>query len=455
LRKMKKMIFVVLRKNNLKVQCLLMKDKNPDAFQLLTELPEESTITVSGEITKALQQIESCDVHQFEIAIQDIVVLSVAKPLPFLIANANEILTSDENKEQPDDIENIRLKVPRATRLENRWLDLRATNNYIIVQLRSALINAIRRIALDEEGFIEVSTPKIIPAISESGSSAFQLKYFGRDAYLAQSPQLYKQMLINGGLQGVFEVGPVFRAEHSLTYRHLCEFTGIDLELSIEPTEDHYSLAKTIWSILFRSFEAFYTQNQPLVEHILGETSAGKPVIPEEPIIIDFCQGAELLDAAGFPQSKSEDIGAINEKELGRIVKEKYNTDLFVLINYPSAARPFYTMVDSTVDEQGNRIYAKYSKSYDFILRGGEILSGAQRNHDVEILKDRIKQSGITLDFETKSTGLEDYVRSFEYGTLPHGGCGMGVERLVMLYLGLSNVKSVATFPRDPKTIYP
>ena len=461
LRKMKRMVFIVLRKHNLTIQCILMKKTNAEAFQLLTDLTEESVITITGEITKPPKPVESCDVHDFEVFVHDVEVVTRATELPFFVADANEILVGDEGdglveENEEGDEEQGRVKVPRLTRLESRWLDLRAQNNYLIVQLRSALVNSVRRVALDQEGFIEVSTPKIIPAVSESGAHVFGLKYFDRMAYLAQSPQLYKQMLINSGLKGVFEVGPVFRAENSCTYRHLCEFTGLDLEFPIEPSENHYDIVGKIWSILFRGFESFYDQNAEGVEHILSKTGVAKPVVPEEPLIIDFCTGVDMLNEAGFTQSKLEDIGSINERELGKLVKEKYGSDLFVLINYPSNSRPFYTMVDYHQNIiSGERTYSDYSRSFDIIFRGSEISSGAQRNHNADVLKERIALSGIELDFVNKTTGLEDYVRSFEHGSMPHGGCGIGVERLVMLYLGLPNVRSVSLFPRDPRTISP
>ena len=463
LRKMKKMIFIVLRKHNQTIQCILMKKTNPQAFALLSDLTDESTITIEGEITKPPKPVESCDVHQFEVFVKDVKVITRATELPFFVADANEILVGDEgdglveeeDNEGDENEKQDRVKVRRRARLQSRWLDLRAENNYRIVQLRSALVNSIRRVALDSEGFIEVSTPKIIPAISESGAHVFGLKYFDRTAYLAQSPQLYKQMLINSGLKGVFEVGPVFRAENSLTYRHLCEFTGLDMEFPIEPTENHYDIVRRIWSILYRGFNLFYTANGDDIMAILKKTGVSLPNVPEEPLIIDFCNGVDMLNEAGFTQSKMEDIGSVNERELGKLVKEKYDSDLFVLINYPSESRPFYTMVDSHVDSEGVRDYSNYSRSFDFIFRGSEISSGAQRNHDPDVLKERIALSGIELDFQNKTTGLEDYVRSFEHGSMPHGGCGIGVERLVMLYLGLPNVRSVSLFPRDPRTITP
>lgn len=465
LRKLKRMVFVVLRKHNQTVQCIVTK-KNGDVFNLLTDLTEESTVTITGTITVPPKPVESCDVHGYEVSIGDVEVITRATELPFNVADANEILVADhdeldedestkaEDVDGDDDGDEDRMNVPRKTRMANRWLDIRAFNNYDIIRLRSLLLNSMRSVALGD-GFIEVSTPKIIPAVSESGSSVFHLDYFGRKAYLAQSPQLYKQMMINSGLRGVFEVGPVFRAENSQTYRHLCEFTGMDFEFPIEPSENHYDVVGKIWNILLRGFTKLHTDNTELIDRIWGMTGVDGFDMPETPVIVDFCDGCDMLVEAGFEQSKTEDIGSNNERELGKLVKAKYGTDIFVLMNYPSSARPFYTMVDYEVADDGSRTYSDYSRSFDIIMRNNEISSGAQRNHDPEILKERIAAHGIELDFERKTTGLEDYVRSFEVGSMPHGGCGIGVERIVMLYLGLPNVRSVSLFPRDPKTITP
>ena len=230
----------------------------------------------------------------------------------------------------------------------------------------------------------------------------------------------------------------------------MCEFTGLDLEFPIELSQSHLDIITRIWSILYRAFESFYKNNTADVEQIFSKTGVSKLVMPERPIMINFVDGATMLREAGFDQDPTEDIGSINERELGKIIKEKYGTDIFALINYPTKVRPFYTMAD-----QKGSAYAEYSRSFDLIMRNNEISSGAQRVHDSEMLKDRIRLSGIELDFNLKTSGLEDYVQSFEYGSIPHGGCGIGVERLIMLYLGLPNVRSVSLFPRDPKTLTP
>lgn len=459
IRVLRNMCFVVLRKFNKTVQCVLMKKDNPLVFNTLAGLTEESSITIGGTVKKSPTPIKSCTVTAYEIEISDLDIISHAKTLPFFVANADNILVDadEETKEDTEeDTDNSRARVSRQSRLENRWIDLRASNNYTIVVLRSNLLNAIRSIVL-ADGFIEVSTPKIVPTASESGSSVFSLDYFKKKAALAQSPQLYKQMLINSGFRGIFEVGPVFRAENSGTYRHLCEFTGLDLEFPIEPYQSHLNIISRIWSILYRAFEQFYDANKPAIEQIFSLTGVTKLVMPDLPVLIDFVDGAVMLRDAGFDQDPTEDIGSVNERELGKIIKQKYGIDIFALINYPTKVRPFYTMAKQTgpIGEIGEPTYAQYSRSFDLIMRNNEVSSGAQRVHNPSMLKDRIRLSGIELDFEHKTSGLEDYVRSFEYGSVPHGGCGIGVERLIMLYLGLPNVRSVSLFPRDPKTLMP
>lgn len=475
LRKMKKMIFLVLRKYGKTIQCIIFKKQKPIIFETLTNLPEESTVIIQGQIIKTKDPVISCDVTQYEIRIECLKVITRAKPLPFFIDDANEILVAEESQsvqgnclagaEFVDDTdadvidadsERTRIKVPRKIRLENRFLDLRAKNNYNIMRIRSMLLNAIRITAMSHD-FIEVSTPKLLSAASESGACVFEVNYFGRPAFLAQSPQLYKQMLINAGFKGVFEVGPVFRAEKSYTYRHLCEFIGLDFEFQVEPGCDYKIIPSNIWDILHKAFKVLEGDNkfQEIANPILEQTGVKPLIMPKEPLMIDFRKGCQMLREAGYEQSDAEDIGSVNEKHLGELVKEKYNSDIFILTDYPTCVRPFYTYIPYVISESGKRIYSEYSYSFDIIMRNNEICSGAMRNYEPDVLRERIAMAGIELDFENKTSGLEDYVRSFDYGTMPHGGGGIGVERLVMLYLGLPNVRSVSAFPRDPKTIHP
>ncbi|VBB17724.1 Aspartyl-tRNA synthetase [Yasminevirus sp. GU-2018] len=440
----KKMIFVVLRRETSTIQLIVFKEENPDEYETIKGLMNESTIQVDGVVVPA--KVKTCTVTDYEVKIRKVTVLSSAKELPFGLDDANETFHSDSKQEEvsegvEDELESARCKVSRQVRLDNRWIDLRIPMNQHIFRLRSAIEATIREVLISDD-FVEIHTPKIIPAVSEGGSNVFDVNYFGQKVYLAQSPQLYKQMMINGGFEKVFEVGPVFRAENANTYRHLCEFTGLDFEFAIKPDGSHIDVINTIWNVLFRAYKAFVSRYQKQIMYVLERTGTEPLIFPETPVLIDFKEGCAMLAEVGVEQDPLDDIGSVNEKRLGELVKEKFGTDVYVLINFPNSARPFYTMHE---DE-------KYSRSFDFMMRGNEISSGAQRVHDAKVLKDAILERGIKLDGKS---GLEDYLQSFETGSVPHGGCGIGLERLVMLILGLSNVRTTTLFPRDPKRITP
>lgn len=443
----KRMIFVVFRKDERTVQLIVFKKDSPETYELLKELGSESTVEVQGVIVDA--KVKTCTVTDYEIKLQSATVISRAKELAFSLDYANETFQSansaniepELSEGETDEKENARCKVDRHTRLNNRWLDLRIPMNQKIFKLRSALEHNLQSEVMGR-GFVKIHTPKIIPAVSEGGANVFEVTYFGKKVYLAQSPQLYKQMMINSGFNGVFEFGPVFRAENANTYRHLCEFTGFDMEFAINPGETHLKIIETIWSVLYNAFQRFWEENEADIQYVMERTGTEILVFPEKPVILDFKEGVQMLNDAGIDQNPLEDIGTVNEKLLGEMVKTKYGTDVYVLSGFPNAARPFYTMKE---DE-------KYSRSFDFMMRFNEISSGAQRNHDPEVLKQMIASHGIELNGES---GLEDYVRSFENGSMPHGGCGIGLERLVMLYLGLQNIRTTSLFPRDPKRITP
>lgn len=457
----KKMIFVVLRRELNTVQLIIFKKECPDIYSMFANLGLEATVHVMGTISRA--DIKSCTVTEYEIIVTSATIINGSlNVLPFHLDDANESFCADQNdeKDEQDEKENTpdqlaqanaqanaqtntqRIMVDRRTRLDNRWLELRTPINQHIFRLRSSLEACIRNVLIDNE-FVEIHTPKIVPAMSEGGSNVFSVNYYDRKAFLAQSPQLYKQMMINGGFDRVFEIGPVFRAENSRTYRHLCEFTGLDMEFVIDPNSTHIDIINMIWKVLYDAFNSFENRFGEQIKYVLSKTGASGLVFPKDPVLIDFKEGVRLLNEAGIEQAPHEDIGTINEKKLGSIIKTLYgDTDVYVLINYPNSARPFYTMHEDV----------EYSRSFDFMMRCNEISSGAQRVHDPAKLKDAVARKGIKLD---GTSGLEDYVRSFETGSLPHGGCGIGIERLVMLYLGLGNIRTTSLFPRDRTRISP
>lgn len=220
---------------------------------------------------------------------------------------------------------------------------------------------------LYKNGFTEIHTPKLLGGTSEGGANVFHLKYFGQDSCLAQSPQLYKQMALAADMERVFEIGPVFRAENSNTYRHLCEFTGLDMEMTFK---NHYfevlDVLAEMLIYIFNNLEERYAKELNVVK----EQYPFEPFVCKSPVVkFHFKEGVKLLQEAGFNQDPFEDLSSETEKALGKIVKEKYQTDFYMLYGYPVGARPFYTMLDPN-DE-------RYTNSYDFFMRGEEITSGA------------------------------------------------------------------------------
>ncbi|CAB4033988.1 aspartate--tRNA ligase, cytoplasmic [Paramuricea clavata] len=280
---------------------------------------------------------------------------------------------------------------------------------------------------------------RIVLAASEGGANVFKVSYFKGSAYLAQSPQLYKQIAICGDFEKVFTIGGVFRAEDSNTHRHLTEFVGMDIEMAFY--EHYHEAVRVIGETFIAIFKGLRDNFQQEIETIRKQYPSQPFKFLEPALIIEFKEGIKMLREAGVEIGDEEDLSTPNEKLLGRLVREKYDTDYYILDKYPLAVRPFYTMPDP---------HSKmYSNSYDMFMRGEEMLSGAQRIHDPDLLTERAKHHGLDLD------KIKSYIDSFRYGCPPHAGGGIGLERVVMLYLNLGNVRKTSMFPRDPKRITP
>lgn len=229
---------------------------------------------------------------------------------------------------------------------------------------------------LYQNNFMEIHTPKLLGGTSEGGSNVFRINYFKTTGCLAQSPQLYKQMCIQADFKRVFEIGPVFRAENSFTHRHMCEFTGLDMEMVIE--HNYMELLNMISRMLCHIFNGLAERCQPELATV-REQFPSEPFVVSDPVpFLTFEEGVKLLQENGIEQDPLEDLGTTTEKQLGDLVKKKYNTDFYILHRYPKNARPFYTM---PAHDDPN-----YTCSYDIFMRGEEIISGAQRIHDPEFL---------------------------------------------------------------------
>jgi nondiscriminating aspartyl-tRNA synthetase len=332
--------------------------------------------------------------------------------------------------------------LPQRVRLNNRIVDLRTRPSQSIFRIQSGICNLFRSY-LDSQGFIEIHTPKLQGGATESGATVFELNYFGRPAFLAQSPQLAKQMAIAADFERVYEIGAVFRAEDSNTPRHLTEYTGLDLEMALE---EHYDEALTIIDGMFKNlWKGIYDRYQPEIDLISQFYPQERVQWLEETPRVTFAEGVQMLlddgwvNEDGTPPTKYEDLATRAEVRLGALVKQKYNTDYYILDKFPASARPFYTMPDPSDD--------RITNSFDIFMRGQEIVSGGQRIHDSKFLDKRLKSNGIKPDTMT------EYLEGFRWGAPPHAGCGIGLERLTFLFLNLGNIRLASMFPRDPKSL--
>ncbi|GKT34575.1 Aspartate--tRNA ligase, cytoplasmic [Aduncisulcus paluster] len=440
--------FIVLRKGMETLQaCIFAKDPDDsiskEVLQQLKGLTLETVIELIGVVNKTPRPVLTCSVKDVEIAIREVKVLSPATPqLPLLVEDASrsdkEIERLIEQAKKKGKDEATVVVVTKPTRLDNRVIDLRTPANQAIFRIQSGVCRFFREYLIGE-GFTEIHSPKIIGGASEGGCDVFKLDYFGSEACLAQSPQLYKQAAICADMKRVFEIGPVFRAEHSHTHRHLCEFTGLDFEMEIE--EDYHEILTLYHNLFLHIFKGLNTVFAKELKAVDEQYPFEPFVFTEKPVIISFPEGVKMLREAGYEQADEEDLAAEQEKALGRLVKEKFGTDFYMLDKFPMAVRPFYTMPDPE--------NPKYSNSYDIFMRGQEITSGAQRIHVQKLLAECALKKGVTPE------SLGAYFDNFAYGCPPHGGAGIGLERVVMLFLDLPNCQMTSFFCRTPTRLAP
>ncbi|KII93215.1 hypothetical protein PLICRDRAFT_35397 [Plicaturopsis crispa FD-325 SS-3] len=435
------MVFLMLRQRTDTVQSLLVVSPGKVSKQMCkwaAGLQDESIVLVEGTVRKAPEVIKSASVGDVEVHIQQLWLVSgLEGMLPFSIQDASR---GDEEYENAG--EDVQLnRVLLDTRLNNRVIDLRTPTNQAIFQVQ-ATIGSLFREYLTANGFMEIHSPKLQAAATESGASVFKVSYFKGNAYLAQSPQLAKQMAIASDYERVYEIGPVFRAENSFTHRHLTEFIGLDLEMTIE---EHYHEVLELLDGLFLSIFRGLRERHAREIAVIGKQFPAEEFVwregPEGTLKITFKEAVDLLVEDGVDRGILDDINTENEKRLGRIVKAKYHTDYFIIDKFPAELRPFYTMPDANDPTLTN--------SYDFFMRGEEILSGAQRVHEPALLIEQMKRAAIDPE------SMKGYLDAFRMGCAPHGGGGIGLERVLMLFLKLNNIRRATMWPRDPKRLEP
>ena len=429
------MFFFVFRQGVSTIQGIITVDEDKISKQMVkwcVGISPESIVMVQGKIVKPVEEVKSCTVTCAELAIEKIHVVSdVNVRLAFSLDDASR---PESSYKEDESLARINLD----TRLNNRVLDLRTTTNHAIFRMQSAVCLLFREF-LTERDFMEIHTPKLIGAASEGGSNVFKVNYFKTNAFLAQSPQLYKQMCIAADFGKVFEIAPVFRAEDSNTHRHMTEFMGLDMEMAFN--EHYHEVLEVLEDLIVYLLTNLKTRYSKEIEVIKKQYEFEDFEFLPKTLRLPFSEGVKMLKEAGVEVGEFDDLSTANEKFLGKLVKEKYHTDFYVLDKFPLAIRPFYTMPDP--ENPG------YSNSYDFFLRGEEILSGAQRIHDAEFLMERAKAHEVDV------STIQPYIDAFKIGAPPHAGGGIGLERVVMLFLGLGNIRRSSLFPRDPKRLEP
>ncbi|AEO63804.1 uncharacterized protein THITE_2109401 [Thermothielavioides terrestris NRRL 8126] len=399
-------------------------------------LNSESFVHVHGRLQRPPEQIKGCTIHDLEVVIDSMhVVVPVKERLP-VDPFAMDHVEEDEETHQLEAMATTRMRV------SNRIAYLRTPTAQSIFRINSVICSIFRSV-LESHGFIEIHTPKLMPGATESGAEVFRANYFGRTAFLAQSPQLCKQMSISADFGRVFEIGPVFRAEDSNTHRHLTEYTGMDLEMSIN--SDYHEALRVIDDLMKSIFKGVYSRCRKEIDLVKSRFPHEDLVWLEETPILTFKEALDLLDSSGWTDdhgrkaSELEDLSTRAEIRIGELVKEKYKTDYYIIDKFPASARPFYTYLDPEDP--------RYTNSFDIFLRGQEITTGGQRIHRPELLLERMKKAGV------EPSGVAEYLQGFEFGVLPHAGCGIGLERLLFLMLNLGDIRNASLYPRDPKSL--
>lgn len=334
--------------------------------------------------------------------------------------------------ELPIDISKDEMNLNLDTLLNNRAISLRNNKTKSIFKVSAEIIRSYAEF-LRKEGFVEIKTPKILSSATEGGANFFKIKYFERDAYLAQSPQFYKQSAVSF-FERVFEIGPVFRAEPHFTSRHVNEFTGLDAEIGfISNFEDVMRELEKTMAFVMKSV----AKNCSLeIKNYDAQVPKVKNIFPR----IKLTEALDVLKKEYGKDIEGIDIDPEGERLISEWAKKKYKSDFIFITHYPSSLRPFYTMPSQ--DPQ-------FTESFDLIFKGIEIASGGQRIHDYEQLVKNIQKKGLNPD------DFKDYLDNFKYGMPPHGGWGLGLERITQQILGISSIKEAILFPRDVKRLTP
>ena len=408
IRHMGTVAFVILRKREGLLQCVYEKG---NADFNLKDIKEAASIEVEGILTENEKAP-----NKIEIRMKHITVLS-----------------QPEDDMMPLPISKWKLNTSLEAKLNYRSISLRNIRERAVFRIQEGLTRAFRDF-LYSQGFTEIHTPKIGAKGAEGGANIFKLDYFHRPAVLAQSPQFYKQMMV-GVFDRVFETAPVFRAEKHNTKRHLNEYTSLDFEMGyIDGFEDIMAMETGYLRYAMNLLEKEYEKELRILDVTLPDTEK----IPAVP----FAEIKEKVsEKYSYRMKNPFDLEPEEEQLISRYAKEEWGSDFVFVTHYPSKKRPFYAM-DDPADP-------RYTLSFDLLFGGMEITTGGQRIHDYRMLMEKIKARGMETD------GMEQYLDTFRHGMPPHGGLGIGLERLTMKLLGEDNVRETTLFPRDLSRLEP
>lgn len=398
--------FVVLKDFSGKIQVTVDKLAHADVGEIFSHLLTGATVTVEGELVKS----EYVKMGGQEVLAESVEVTSTAEVYP---------IGPESNIDQ---------------RIDYRWLDLRQEKNLLMFKVQTLFTKALRDF-LEEREFIEIHSPKLIAAASESGADVFEVKYFDTKAYLAQSPQFYKQMAMASGFGRIFECGPVFRAEKSHSRKHATEFTGFDLEFTgIESYEDVMKLEEEMLAYALKVVKEKYGEEIKNVFDV-------EVVVPSLPFprikLADLYVELEKRYGYTLPDSEKGDLSTEAERLCEKFSKDAYNHEFLFVTDYSAEKRAFYHMRKDGVPQ-----------GYDLIWKGVEITTGAQREHRYDVLKAQAKEKSLDKD-------VEFYLQFFKYGCQPHGGFGIGVDRMTMNLLNVPTVKEAMFIFRGPDRLTP
>ena len=406
IRDTKYMVFIILKDRSGKIQVSIDKKNQEDLVKKLEGVLPSSVLSFTGKMVLS----EYVKDGGKEFLPEDLEILSRSDALPL------------------DETANI------DTRMDYRWIDLRSEKNNLMLKVQSKFVQGMREFLLNND-FTEIHTPKLIGAASESGSEVFEVKYFDRPAYLAQSPQFYKQMAIASGLERVFELAPSFRAENSNTNRHATEFTSLDLEFAyINDYQDVMDMEEDLLIAGLSKVKEAYGEE---IKEVFGE----KVIIPTKPFprikLQDLYQELNKRYGYQIPDTDIGDMNAETEKLTSKYAMEVYNSEFIFVTDFAKTKRAFYHMRKNDVPE-----------GFDLIWKGTEITTGAQREHRYDILKSQAEEKGLGKD-------IEFYLEFFKYGCPPHGGFAIGIDRLTMLLLGIPSIKEEMFIFRGPSRLTP